>query len=118
VFGALMEIIFVYDCPVVVCENNEAFESFLHILLKREKEGKNEGLPKARWYRKPVSRLPVKEVKTYLLDAVPMIGEVHAKKLLEHFGTISEIAQSSKNELMCVPGIGEKRAEKIYAIFH
>jgi ERCC4-type nuclease len=118
VFGALMEIIFVYDCPVVVCENNEAFESFLHILLKREKEGKNEGLPKARWYRKPVSRLPVKEVKTYLLDAVPMIGEVHAKKLLEHFGTISEIAQSSKNELMRVPGIGEKRAEKIYAIFH
>jgi ERCC4-type nuclease len=47
-----------------------------------------------------------------------MIGEVHAKKLLEHFGTISEIAQSSKNELMRVPGIGEKRAEKIYAIFH
>jgi ERCC4-type nuclease len=118
VSGALLEIIFVYDTPVVVCENNEAFESFLRILLKREKEGKNEGLPKARWYRKPVSRLPVKEVKTYLLDAIPMIGDVHSKRLLDHFGSISKIAQSTKKELMNVPGIGEKRAEKIYAIFH
>jgi ERCC4-type nuclease len=59
---------------------------------------------------------PVKEVKTYLLDAVPMIGEVHAKKLLDHFGTISKIAQSTKNELMRVPGIG-KRERKNYAIF-
>lgn len=118
IFGALLEIIFVYDTPFVVCENNYAFEVFLRILLDREEKGKHNGLPKARWYRKPVSRLPVKEVKSYLLDAIPMIGEVQAKNLLDYFESISNIAKSTKSELRRVTGIGEKRAEKIYEIFH
>jgi ERCC4-type nuclease len=118
VFGALLEILFVYDTPFVVCENNYAYEVFLRVLLDREQEGKHDGLPKARWFRKPVSKLPIKEVRCYMLDAIPMIGEVNAKNLLDHYGSISNIAQSSKNELMRVAGIGEKRAEKIYEIFH
>jgi Fanconi anemia group M protein len=118
VFGALLEVLFVYDTPFVVCENNYAFEVFLRILLNREREGKHDVLPKARWYRKPVSRLPVKDVKRYLLDAIPMIGEVHAKNLLDHYGSIADIAKSTKNELKRVNGIGEKRAQKIYEIFH
>jgi ERCC4-type nuclease len=117
-FGALLETLFIYDTPIVVCENNYAFEAFLRILLSREEKGKNDGLPKARWYRKPVNRLPVKEVKHYLLDSIPMIGEVQAKNLLDYCGSISNVAKSTKNELMCVPGIGEKRAEKIYEVFH
>ncbi len=71
-----------------------------------------------RWYRKPASRLPIKEVKYYLLDTIPMIGDVHAKNLLDYYGSISNIANATKNELIRVPGIGEKRAEKIYETFH
>jgi Fanconi anemia group M protein len=118
IFGALLEVLFVYDTPFVVCENDYAFEVFLRILLDREREGKHDALPKARWYRKPVSRLPVKDVKHYLLDTIPMIGEVQAKNLLDHYGAIVNIAKSTKNELKRVNGIGEKRAEKIYEIFH
>jgi ERCC4-type nuclease len=118
IFGALLEILFVYDTPLVVCENNYAYEVFLRILLDREKEGKHDVLPKARWFRKPVSRLPIKDVRCYMLDAIPMIGEVNAKNLLDHYVSISNIAKSTKNELMRVAGIGEKRAEKIYEIFH
>jgi ERCC4-type nuclease len=118
VLGAIMEITFVYDTPCIVCENNYAFEVFLKILLQREKEAKNDGLPKARWYRKPQGLLPVKDAKCYLLDSIPMIGGVQAEYLLNHFGTITDIAKSSVEELMQVPGIGRKRAEKIFEIFH
>jgi len=118
IFGALLEILFVYDTPCVVCENNYAFEVFLHVLLDREEKGKHDGLPKARWYRKPVSRLPVKDIKHYLLDAIPLIGEVQARNLLDYYGAVINIAKSTKDELMRVPGIGKKRAEKIYEIFH
>jgi ERCC4-type nuclease len=118
IFGALLEIQFVYDTPCVVCENNYAFEVFLRILLDREEKSKNDGLPKARWYRKPIGRLPEKDVKCYILDSIPMIGGVQAKHLLNHFGTISNIAKSTVDELMQAPGIGEKRAKKIHEIFH
>jgi ERCC4-type nuclease len=47
-----------------------------------------------------------------------MIGEVQAKNLLDHYGSIVDIAKSTKNELKRVNGIGEKRAEKMYEIFH
>jgi len=118
IFGALLEILFVYDTPFVVCENNDAFEVFLRILLDREEKGKHDSLPKARWFRRSISKLPTKDIKRYLLDAIPMIGEVQAKNLLDYFGSVSNIAKSTKDELMRVPGIGEKRAEKIYDIFH
>jgi Fanconi anemia group M protein len=118
IFGALLEIIFVYDTPIIFCENNDAFESFLHILIDREEKGKHEGLPKARWYRKSLSLLPSKDVKLYLIDTIPMIGEIQAKNLYNHFKSITRIAISTKKELMQVPGIGKKRAEKIYEIFH
>lgn len=71
IFGALLEILFVYNNPCVVCENNYAYEIFLHILLDREEKGKHNGLPKARWYRKPVGRLPIKDVKYSVDGKVP-----------------------------------------------
>lgn len=117
-FGALLATNFVYDTPCVVCENNYAFEVFLRILLQRENRGKNDRLPGPRWFKKPVSRLPTRDVKQYVLDAIPTIGEARARRLLEFYGTISNMAKSTKSELMKVPSIGEKRAEKIYEVFH
>jgi ERCC4-type nuclease len=118
IFGALLAVNFEYDTPTIVCENNQAFEVFLRILLQREERRKNDSLPKGRWQQKSVNRLPIKDAKEFVLDAIPTIGEVRAKKLLSSFQTISDIAKSSKSELMKVPGIGEKRAEKIYEVFH
>jgi len=118
IFGALLEILFVYDTPVVLCENTDAFEAFFRILIKREEDGRDDGLPKARWYRKPLTQLPTKHEKHYLLDTIPLIGEKHAKSLLDHYVSISNIANATQDELMIVPGIGKKRAEKIYQIFH
>ena len=116
--GALLATTFVYGSPCMVCENNYAFEVFLRILLQREQKGKNDRLPEARWLRKSVSSLPTKDKRRYVLDAIPEIGEARAKSLLESYGTIFNIANSSKSELMKVPGIGAKRAEQIYEVFH
>jgi ERCC4-type nuclease len=116
--GALLAVNFVYDTPTIVCENNHAFEVFLRILLQRELKGKNDRLPEARWYKKPLNQLPTKDARRYVLDAIPTIGEERAKSLLDSYGTILNVAKSAKSDLMKVPGIGEKRAEKIYEVFH
>ena len=117
--GAYLEIIYVYNTPIVYAESDVAFRAFMRILAKREAEGKNDKLPVARWYRRPVgASLPVKERRRYILSGLPYIGDKLAQNLLEHFSTISEIACASVDELEEVPKIGKKKAELIHRIFH
>ncbi len=119
IMGALLEIIYVYDTPIIVAENNEALRAFFKTLARREETGLNDKLPTARWYRKRLrTDLPVMDRKRYVLSALPLIGETLAKNLLDRFGTISNIANASVKELQKVPKIGKKKAEMIYEIFH
>jgi len=119
IMGALLEIVYVYDTPIIVAENKEALRAFFKTLARREETGLNDKLPTARWYRKrPKTELPVKDRKRYVLSALPLIGETLARNLLDHFGTISNIANASIKELQEVPKIGKKKAEIIYEIFH
>jgi len=117
--GAFLEIVYVYNTPIIHAENDVAFKAFMRILIKREASGKNDKLPDARWYRKPArADLPVKDRKKYILSALPYIGDQLAQNLLLHFETISQIACASVEELQKVPKIGKKKAELIHRIFH
>jgi Fanconi anemia group M protein len=117
--GAYLEIIYVYNTPIVHAESDTALKAFLRIIIKREASGKNDKLPAARWYRKPAKAdLPVKDRKKYILSALPYIGDQLAQNLLVHFETISQIACASIEELQKVPKIGKKKAKLIHNLFH
>lgn len=117
--GAYLEIIYVYNTPIIHAESDIAFKAFMRILVKRESSGKNDKLPEARWYRKPArADLPVKDRKKYILSAIPYIGDQLAENMLSHFETISRVACASVEELKKVPKIGKKKAELIHSIFH
>ena len=118
IMGAMMEIIYVYDTPVIVAETDAAFKSFLRILIKREAELKNDKNPEARWYRKRKRGLPRKDRKQFTLASIPLIGEKLAGNLLEKFDTVADVATASLKDLEKVPGIGKKKALSIYEIFH
>ena len=117
--GAFMEIVYVYNTPIIHAESDMAFKAFMRILVKRESSRKNDKLPDAKWNIKPVrANLPVKDRRKYILDALPYIGDRLAENLLSHFKTISGVACASVEELRKVPKIGKKKAELIYDIFH
>lgn len=117
--GAYLEIVYVYNTPIIHAESDTAFKAFMRILVKRESAGKNDKFPDARWYRKPAkANLPVKDRKKYILSAIPYVGDRLAENLLLHFKTISEVACASVKELQRVPKIGKKKAELIYSMFH
>lgn len=117
--GAYMEILFVYDIPVILAEDDEAFSECMRILIKREKSKKNDLLPQSRWFRKHLSPdLPEMDVKRYVLSSIPTVGDALAGNLLDHFGTIKAVAHASKKQLQRVEGIGNVKAERIYEIFH
>jgi ERCC4-type nuclease len=117
--GAYLEIVYVYNTPIIYAESDNAFKAFLRILVKRESTGMNDKLPRAKWYMKPVkANLPVKDRKKYVLSSLPYIGNRLAENLLTHFHTISNVASASVEELQNVPKIGKKKAALIYTMFH
>lgn len=117
--GAYLEILYAYNTPIIHVEDDTAFKAFMRILVKRESAGKNDKLPSARWYMKPVkASLPVKDRKQYILSSLPSIGNRLAENLLIHFDTISGVACASIKNLQEVPKIGKKKAELIYKMFH
>ena len=52
------------------------------------------------------------------LDSIPGIGLTHQKKLLQRFGSVKMMRGATVDELMQVPGIGEKKARAIYDALH
>lgn len=52
------------------------------------------------------------------LDSIPGIGLTHQKKLLQRFGSVKMMRSATVDELMQVPGIGEKKARAIYDALH
>ena len=113
-----MEIVYVYGIPIFFVEDDQAVLTFIRILIDREIRKANESLPKERWFRRRLSEIPEKDEKIYLLSSIPGIGNELARNLLRHFGSIDKIANASIDQLMMVDGIGSKKAEQIYNIFH
>lgn len=119
IMGAFMEILFVYDIPIIHVEDDNAFLQCMRILIQREIKGKNDSPPKSRWFRKHFSPdLPEMDIKRYVLASLPSVGEVLARNLLDHFGSIKAVASASEKQLQRVKGIGKMKAQKIYSIFH
>jgi len=119
IMGAFLEVVYVYNTPIIYAESDVAFKAFMRTLVKREVTGKNDKLPEARWYRKPArTDLPVKDRKKYVLSALPYVGNRLAENLLSYFDSISDVACASVEELKKVPKIGKVKAELIYKLFH
>jgi len=70
-------------------------------------------LPKAEKHKVPDEKRLV-----YIVASLPDIGEVKAEKLLNHFGNLKNLINASPQELMKVPGIGKKTAQKLYDLFN
>ena len=119
VMGAMMDIQYNYRIPVFHAEDDDALLEFLRIAVKRELAGKNEEGIKELWARPiPKREMSDEDWRVYVLSSLPFVGEKLARKLLEHFGTIEKIARANIIELKKVPGIGDKKARRIYRVFH
>ena len=61
-------------------------------------------------------KLRERKIRSSILDAVEGLGEKKRKELLRYFGSVDRIKSASVEELMKVPGIGEKLARRIKEI--
>lgn len=113
ILRVLDEIILKYHVPVLPSPNKDATAQWL--AAKARSLGDTS---RKRTIRLRVEKKPMTLNERILYVAEGLVGPTLARKLLEHFGTLRNIANASISELMRVEGIGEKRAREIYAIFN
>lgn len=90
-----------------------AFDTALFLKSLQEKlEDKQPRLPKlsrVKWGKS--------DQLVFIISSLPGIGELRAKKLLEHFGNLRSLVNANVDEIAEVRGIGTKTAREIHNLF-
>ncbi len=59
----------------------------------------------------------VKDQLVFIVSSLPGIGEIRARRLLEHFGDLKTLVNADWEQIASIPGIGPKTARELYTLF-
>ena len=107
--GALSFLVCVEGASILYVRNPTATGDLIFRLAKQAQ--KNLGFEQA-FQRAKVS--PGRQQAMFTLESVTGIGPSTAAKALERFRSVFAFINASTKQLMEIPGIGEKKAERIY----
>lgn len=110
--GALACITVDYSIPIIPTENEKESAKIIASIVKREQEEDKGEVP----VRSERKSLTLTELQRFVVEGLPGVSAVLAKRLLDHFGTVERVMKAGKKELMEVHGIGEGKAEEIRRI--
>jgi len=108
--GMLASIVLDFGVPILYTKNPRDTAGLLAVMAQREQ---NKERDFSYHDRKPRS---MKEQQEFFVSAFPGIGVQTARLLLEHFATIKNIVNASKEELTALKGVGDKTAERIMGL--
>ena len=109
--GALAAIAVDLGVSILFSRDEADTAGILFVLARRAEEGPGEKrIPLQKSYQS------LREQQELVVASFPDIGARYARLLLDHFGSVRALVNAEKEELMKVPGIGEKKAEKIYEL--
>ncbi len=106
--GALLSAQAIWYIPVIFSRSKEDTRN-IFLMISRQDETYMDVVPLRGGYRP--KRLKSKQL--YLLQGLPQIGPLLAKRLIEHFRSVSNVMNASIEELTEIDGIGRVSAEKI-----
>jgi len=112
-FGSLASILIDFGVSIMSTKTPQETADFLVAVARREQ--RDAARPVAvrgeKWAAGP------QEQQQFVIEGLPNISAVLAKRLLEHFGSIRAIANATVEELTEVHGIGKMTAEEVHALF-
>ncbi|HDO19892.1 MAG TPA: DEAD/DEAH box helicase, partial [Thermoplasmatales archaeon] len=114
IYGCIVSIIVDYETPVVFTRDSKETAELLSIMARREQKEVRRDIA-LRGERKSMT---LKERQQFIIEGLPNISATLAKRLLNHFKTIKNIANADENELFQVPGIGKVTAQEIINVFN
>jgi Fanconi anemia group M protein len=110
--GALASIAIDFGIPIIPTKNSEDTAAMIKRIAIREQIGGRTEI-QVRTERKPIN---VWEQQLFIIESLPHIGPVSAKKLLENFGTVEHVINADESQLQEVAGIGKKTAQDIKSL--
>ena len=109
--GALISIQAIWYVPIIYSRSKEETKDII-LMIGRQEEACMDVVPLRGGYRP--KRLKSRQL--FILQGLPKVGPTVAKRLLEHFGSVSNVMSATVEDLTQVEGIGRITAEKIRGI--
>ena len=107
--GSIASIALDFGISIIPTRNPEDTAAMIKRIAIREQNGSTPNI-QIRTERKPVN---IWEQQLFIIESLPSIGPVTAKKLLEKFGSVNKVINAKTTELQEINGIGIKTAENI-----
>ena len=114
IFGSLASITVDYGIPILTTKDGLETADLLNIIARREQSEEK----KAVAVRGEKPQMSIKERQQFIIEGLPNVSAVIAKRLLSHFGSIRDIANATENELMEIRGIGKNIASDIIKLLN
>jgi Fanconi anemia group M protein len=112
VYGAIACLLTDYEIPVIRTRDAEETASLLYAIAAREQFKKKREI----CLRGEKPSMNLKERQRFIVEGLPNVSAVLAKRLLNHFGSVRKIFNASMEELQEVEGIGKKKAKTIIEV--
>jgi len=114
IFGSLASITVDFGIPILTTKDAMETADLLNVMAKREqKEDKKEVA-----VRGEKTRMSIRERQQFIVEGLPNVSAVLAKRLLARFGSIKDIANATEEELIEVKGIGKGIASDIIRLLN
>ena len=114
IFGSLASISVDFGVPVLTTKNAMETADLMYVIAKREQREDK----KAVAVRGEKTMMSLMERQQFLVEGLPNVSAILAKRLLAHFGSIRDIANATEEELIGVKGVGKNIASDILRLLN
>jgi len=114
IFGSLASISVDYGVSILSTKNALETADLLNVIAKREQREDKKVVA----VRGEKSQMSLKERQQFIIEGLPNVSAIIAKRLLTHFGSIKDITNATKEELKEVKGVGDNIASDIIKLLN
>ena len=114
IFGSLASISVDFGIPVLTTKDALETADLLKVIAQREQREDK----KAVAVRGEKTQMSIRERQQFIIEGLPNVSAVIAKRLLNHFGSVKDIANATEKELLEVKGIGKNIASDIIKLLN
>ena len=114
IFGSLASIAVDFGIPVLATKDASETADLLKVIAQREQREDK----KAVAVRGEKTQMSLRERQQFIVEGLPNVSAVIAKRLLSHFGSVKDIANATEEELLEVKGVGKNIASDIIKLLN